>query len=66
MKGVGFSGGRKGMKKRKTVCGETITEKITQINLKITKYGKEKLFKAKEEKKEKTQEEKKSKSKPKE
>lgn len=38
-KGVGFRGGRKGMKRRKTVCGEKIDEKVTQINLKITKYG---------------------------
>ena len=38
------------MKKRKTVCGDTINEKITQVNLKITKQGKAKLFEAKEEK----------------
>ena len=50
-KGTGFRGGRKGMKKRKTVCGETINEKITQVNLKITKQGKEKLFEAKAEEK---------------
>ena len=52
-KGTGFSGGRKGMKKRKTICGETINAKISQINLKITKHGKENLFKKEgEEKKE--------------
>jgi small subunit ribosomal protein S6e len=49
-KGAGFRGGREGMKKRKTVCGEVINERITQINLKVTKQGKEKLFEAKEEK----------------
>jgi len=27
------------MKRRKTVCGEKVDEKITQINLKITKAG---------------------------
>ena len=73
-KGVGFKGGRKGMRVRKTVCGETINEKITQINIKITKQGKkplteaeaapeapaeEKTEKPKEEKKEEPKEEKK-------
>lgn len=38
-KGVGFRGGRKGMRRRKTVCGDSINEKISQINLKITKHG---------------------------
>jgi small subunit ribosomal protein S6e len=55
-KGAGFRGGRKGMKKRKTVCGENINEKTTQINLKITKYGKEKLFEAEAAKEEKPKE----------
>jgi len=39
-KGVGFSGGRKGERRRKTVCGEVVNEKTHQLNLKITKYGK--------------------------
>ena len=38
--GVGFKGGKKGIRKRKTVCGEIINEKVTQINLKVTKKGK--------------------------
>jgi small subunit ribosomal protein S6e len=38
-KGVGFRGGAKGMKTRKTVCGEAVTDKTSQINLKITKHG---------------------------
>jgi len=42
-RGVGFKGGRKGMRRRKTVCGEAINDKITQINLKITKHGAKKL-----------------------
>ena len=53
--GVGFSGGRKGMKKRKTVCGHKISQNIVQINLKVTKEGSKKLADVlgkKEEKKE--------------
>lgn len=42
-KGVGFKGGRKGMLVRKTVCGDHIHDKVSQINLKITKYGKKSL-----------------------
>ena len=41
--GVGFRGGLKGMKKRKTVCGHKINESITAINLKVTKEGAKKL-----------------------
>ena len=39
-RGVGFKGKGKGVRKRRTVCGEAIYDKITQINLKILKYGK--------------------------
>jgi len=42
-KSVGFKGGRAGERRRKTVCGEKIHDKISQINLKVTKEGKEKL-----------------------
>src|SRR3989338_5014143 len=42
-KGVGFKGGLKGMKKRKTVCGHKISESITAINLKVLKEGSKKL-----------------------
>jgi small subunit ribosomal protein S6e len=41
--GVGLRQVGKGVRKRKTVCGNRITSKIAQINLRITKYGKEKL-----------------------
>jgi len=42
--GVGFkSGKRKGMKKRRTVVGNTIGPDTSQVNLKILKYGKGKL-----------------------
>ena len=41
--GVGFRGSEKGTKKRKTVCGHKIHERISQINLKVIKQGSEKL-----------------------
>ncbi len=41
--GVGFRGDAKGIKKRKTVCGHKIHERISQINLKVTKPGAKKL-----------------------
>ena len=41
--GVGFRGAGKGIKKRKTVCGHKIHERISQINLKVTKQGQKKL-----------------------
>ncbi len=47
--GTGFSGKdrnkkkRKGLKRKKTVCGEMIDSGIVQVNLKILKEGKEKL-----------------------
>jgi len=45
---------RKGIRIRKTVCGNTITEKTVQVNLKVTKEGTKKLvdiFAKKEEEK---------------
>ena len=59
--GVGFRGAGKGIKRRKTVCGHKIHERISQINLKVTKQGSKKLAEifgvaekeVKEEKKEK-------------
>ena len=41
--GVGLHSKRKGMKKRKTVAGNTISNSTSQINMKILKYGKAKL-----------------------
>ena len=41
--GVGFRAGAKGIKRRKTVCGHKIHERISQINLKIVKQGHKKL-----------------------
>jgi len=36
---------RKGMKARKTIRGNVISDQVVQINMKIVKYGKEKLEK---------------------
>ena len=41
--GVGFKGGLKGIKKRKTICGHKINENINAINLKAVKEGTKKL-----------------------
>jgi small subunit ribosomal protein S6e len=38
-KGVGFAGDAKGIKKKKTVVGHKVHDKISQINLKVTKEG---------------------------
>ncbi len=48
--GVGLKKKAKGIRKRKTVCGNTIHIKISQINLKVLKEGKEKLGAAPEAK----------------
>jgi small subunit ribosomal protein S6e len=45
--GVGLKKKAKGIKQRKTVCGNTIHENIVQVNLKVIKAGKEELFAAK-------------------
>jgi small subunit ribosomal protein S6e len=41
--GVGLKDTAYGVRKRKTVCGNRITAKIAQINLTITKHGKDTL-----------------------
>ncbi len=41
--GVGFRGDAKGIKRRKTLCGHKIHDKISQINLKVTKSGSKNL-----------------------
>ena len=64
-RGVGFRGGLKGMKKRKTVCGYKINDKISAVNLKVIKEGSKKLSemfpsqKTEEQKEEKKKKEKK-------
>jgi len=55
-KGVGFKPKDKGVRKRKTVCGNTITLNISQINMKVIKKGAkpiEELLKAVEKTEEK-------------
>jgi len=42
--GVGTRNTEKGIRIRKTVCGNTIHDKITQISVKVLKEGKQKLF----------------------
>ena len=37
--GVGFKGDSKGIKRRKTVCGHKIHERISQVNLKVVTPG---------------------------
>lgn len=55
----------KGIRQRKTVCGNTINTKIVQINLKVLKEGKENIFTGKEEGKQEEKKEEKQ-EKPKE
>lgn len=54
VEGIGVRRIAKGIKQRKTVCGNTIHAKISQINAKMTKEGAEKIFVLKP--KEKTEE----------
>ena len=51
-KGIGFRPEKKGKRKKKTLRGNTISQDIVQINMKITKYGAkaiEELLSAKKE-----------------
>ena len=69
--GVGLKKKGKGIRQRKTVCGNIVHEKTSQINLKILKAGKEPLEKdpeeeAKPEAEEKPAEKAKAEEKPKE
>jgi len=41
--GIGLKKKAKGIRQRKTVCGNTVHPNISQINLKVTKEGKESL-----------------------
>ncbi|MHA1145162.1 MAG: 30S ribosomal protein S6e [Candidatus Helarchaeota archaeon] len=50
--GVGFRPKRKGIRRKKPVRGNQITEDIVQINVKVTKHGSKNIFKVEEEKKE--------------
>lgn len=37
--GKGFSATKPGMRKRKSICGDTISPDIVQVNMKITSFG---------------------------
>ena len=56
IEGVGMIKTAKGMKHRKTVCGNTIHPKISQVNLQVLKAGPAPLAPPKEEKKEEAKE----------
>lgn len=49
VEGVGVHKKRKGQKQRKKVCGNTISEQISQINIKVIKEGKSPLVEKAEE-----------------
>ncbi len=49
VKGIGLKKKGKGVKVRKTVAGNTINEKTSQINLKVLKEGKQPLIEEKKE-----------------
>lgn len=53
VEGIGLKKKAKGVRVRKTVCGNTIHPKISQVNLKVTKEGKEPLVSKEEVKEEK-------------
>ncbi|MEM4637816.1 MAG: 30S ribosomal protein S6e [Candidatus Woesearchaeota archaeon] len=50
--GIGNRYKRKGMRLRRTVAGNTIYNKTSQVNVKVIKYGSEPLIKEESEKKE--------------
>jgi small subunit ribosomal protein S6e len=52
VKGVGLKDALAGIRKRRTICGNTIHQKISQINLKVLKEGKEALVGDQKEEKE--------------
>jgi len=58
VQGIGMKKRRKGQRQRKTVCGNTIHTKTSQINIKITKEGKTPLEEPKKETQEKETEKK--------
>ena len=49
VEGIGMKKWGKGVRQRKTVAGNTVHDKTSQINLKVIKSGKEPLFEEKKE-----------------
>jgi len=41
--GQGMRSKLKGLRRRKTVCGATVSRDLTQVNVKVVKYGKQSL-----------------------
>ena len=64
--GIGVHKKRSGQKQRKTVCGNVVSEKISQVNVKVVKAGKAPLGEAPEEEKKEEVKEEKPAEKPKE
>ena len=59
-KGTGMKNNKKGLRLRKTICGNVINANISQVNLKIKKYGRKKMeetLETKNEEEEKSTEE---------
>ena len=56
--GPGYYPEERGLRRRKMVHGNMITDEIVQINLKVVEWGKKEIFEAKEETGEKTEEKK--------
>lgn len=54
--GIGSRHTEGGIRKRRTVAGNTVHEKTAQINLKVLKHGKNPLFEEKSDKKESAKE----------
>ena len=59
VQGIGMKKIAKGMRQKKTVCGNTVHIKISQVNLKVLKEGKDPLAPASDQKKDAVKEEKK-------
>jgi small subunit ribosomal protein S6e len=52
--GIGLKMAAKGVRQRKTICGNTIHDRTAQINLKVLKEGKDALFEGAQKKVEET------------
>ena len=42
-KGIGYHPDKPGKRRRKTICGDTVSPDIIQVNMKITGYGSKKI-----------------------
>lgn len=53
VQGIGLHKKAKGIRQRKTVCGNTVHDKIVQLNLKVQRLGSDNIFKKEEKAEEK-------------